>query len=124
MEHLHAHKDALLTERTRLITELENLAVHNSETDDWHIKTDEDARDEADENVVADAAEQADTDVSMLAELENQYRHIQIALEKITQGTYGTCEIGGEAIDEARLQILPAARTCRAHMEQESQLPI
>ncbi len=32
-------------------------------------------------------------------------------------GTYGTCEVGAEIIEEERLEANPAARTCMAHME-------
>lgn len=124
MEYVSEYKDILETELQRLIIELTSLAVHTPETDDWEIKTDAASLDEADESLVADAAEQADTDISMLAELENRYRHIKIALHKIELGTYGVCEIGGETIDEARLQANPAARTCRDHMNEESQLPL
>lgn len=124
MEHLQQFEVALKTARTQLVTELENLAVYNKETDDWEIKTDAAASEESDESLVADAAEQADMDISMLAELENQYHHIQIALSKIKQGIYGSCEIGGELIENDRLHANPAARTCKIHMNDESTLPL
>lgn len=124
MEHTLKFKEALELAQTRLVMELSSLAVHNPETDDWEIKTDAASLDEADESLVADASEQADNDISMLAELENQYRHINLALKKIEHGTYGICEINGETIDEDRLQANPAARTCREHMNEESQLPL
>lgn len=123
MEHTGHYEEALKTERARLVVELTDLAVHNPETDDWEVKT-EGTIDEADESLLADEAEQADADSSMLAELENQYRHIQIALRKIEAGTYGICEICGDQIDEERLYANPAARTCRVHMHEESQLPL
>ena len=34
----------------------------------------------------------------------------------IAAGTYGTCEVSGEQIEEDRLEADPAARTCKAHM--------
>jgi DnaK suppressor protein len=40
---------------------------------------------------------------------------IAIALDKIEEGKYGVCEIGGEPIEEERLEADPAARTCVAH---------
>ena len=124
MEQTHHFEQALTTELARLVEELENLAVHNSTTDDWEIKTDTTAPEEADESLLADAAEQADTDVSLLAELENQYRHIKLALLKINTDSYGICEIGSEVIDTDRLLANPAARTCREHMNDEAQLPL
>ena len=37
-------------------------------------------------------------------------------------GTYGSCEISGEAIEVERLEANPAARTCKAHIEREAEL--
>lgn len=49
-------------------------------------------------------------------QLEIRYNAIKSALDKISKGTYGVCEIGGEPIEEDRLDADPAARTCKAHM--------
>jgi RNA polymerase-binding transcription factor DksA len=49
-------------------------------------------------------------------QLEIRYNAIKQALEKIDKGTYGVCEIGGEPIEEERLEADPAARTCKAHL--------
>ena len=66
----------------------------------------------------ADFSEQA-------AELENQdalgaienselqeIRQIQVALQRIADGTYGVCANCGEAIDPKRLKALPTASRC------------
>jgi RNA polymerase-binding transcription factor DksA len=42
---------------------------------------------------------------------------IKRALEKFAEAKYGICEIGGEPIEEERLEADPAARTCTAHMK-------
>ena len=39
-------------------------------------------------------------------------RAIQAALERIENGTYGTCDGCGEAIGEARLKAMPEAASC------------
>jgi RNA polymerase-binding transcription factor DksA len=110
--------EALLKEVT---LELSDIAVHNQVTDDWEIKVPESS--DPDEDVQADAAESADEQVAELAELETRYRSIVRALEKIAAGTYGICEISGEPIEADRLAANPAARTCKAHMEAEYELP-
>jgi DnaK suppressor protein len=46
--------------------------------------------------------------------LEEQLKNIEAALERITNGTYGTCAEGDE-IEEARLRANPAATTCINH---------
>lgn len=38
--------------------------------------------------------------------------HVQVALDKIAEGTYGKCESCGQAISEARLQAIPEAVHC------------
>ena len=101
--------------------QLSDIAVHNQVTDDWEIRVPENQ--ESDEDVRADAAESADEHVAELAELETRYRTITRALQKITDGTFGICEISGEAIETDRLMANPAARTCKAHMEAEYTLP-
>ena len=42
-----------------------------------------------------------------------EIREINLALEKIANGTYGICEICAKRIQPKRLKALPAARLCR-----------
>jgi DnaK suppressor protein len=53
---------------------------------------------------------------SQIGALVRQVRHhlaeIDAALERVGAGTYGVCERCGNAIGEARLGALPAARRC------------
>jgi RNA polymerase-binding transcription factor DksA len=50
-------------------------------------------------------------DLSILEQLENELAELHAALERVDAGTYGVDENTGEAIDPARLEALPAART-------------
>lgn len=43
---------------------------------------------------------------------------IDEALQRIEDGTYGVCEIGGEQIPDARLEAMPAARYCVEHQQE------
>jgi RNA polymerase-binding transcription factor DksA len=70
-------------------------------------------RSESDE--VADNIEAFEENTAVLKQLEIRYNEIKTSLEKIKEGTYGICEIGGEMIDEKRLEANPAAKTCIAH---------
>ena len=116
-----SHKAALETLLKEVTLELSDLAVHNPATDDWEVRVPESS--ESDSDIQADAAESADEAVAELAALETQYRSITRALEKMNAGTYGICELGGEPIEEDRLAANPAARTCKAHMDAEYELP-
>ena len=50
---------------------------------------------------------------SQLAEVESrELAHVETALERIREGTYGACESCNEAIPLARLQALPYATSC------------
>lgn len=42
-----------------------------------------------------------------------EIRMIEAALDRIRQGTYGTCAVCGEPIAEERLDAVPQAATCR-----------
>ena len=44
--------------------------------------------------------------------LSRQLTLVSGALQKLESGTYGTCEICGDAINLARLEALPFATTC------------
>jgi RNA polymerase-binding transcription factor DksA len=124
MEHLAVHRAQLESELSRITQELTLIAIFDSETGDWIIRTDDLDQTETDENNQADASEEADERTSILALLENQYRLLVHALKKFELKTYGVCEISGEPIEEKRLLVNPAARTCTHHMENESALPL
>ena|SRR5690242_9950164 len=53
---------------------------------------------------------------SQIGALVRQARHhldeIDAALERVSNGTYGTCEECGDDIGEGRLEARPVARTC------------
>lgn len=117
-------KEILLNQKTAVMEELSQLAIYHEATDDWEARIDEGTNQEADDDLVGDAAEAAEEQIATLALLETDYRNVVRALMKIESGTYGICEVGGEAIEPARLQALPAARTCIAHMDAEIDLPL
>jgi len=54
-------------------------------------------------------------DFSLLEQLEAEIGDLDTALRKIDEGTYGTCEICGRAIDPERLEAMPGTRTCIEH---------
>lgn len=100
-------------EKEKLETE---LAAHGKKTlaGDWQGSAAPEMQ-EADPNTVADNIEELATNVSVVEELEHRYREVLAALDRIAQGTYGTCEVGGEEIVPGRLEANPAARTCTEH---------
>lgn len=115
-----ARLEAMLKEVTE---ELKTVGIHNPEnTQDWVAIPEGVDAEEPDENISADAVEEWDERQALVADLEPRYNSIVAALKRITDGTYGTCAMCGEAIESRRLDANPAAKTCIAHKEEESNL--
>lgn len=107
-------KNLLLQEQTRLETELNNLGLQN-QSGMWEVNSKEET-DIADREDVADTLEDLENKQDILRVIETELHEIKYALEKIKNGTYGTCEVSGELIEEDRLKANPSARTCKKHM--------
>lgn len=84
-EHLHRSDDP----------DLMSLASHMASVDDWEV---------------ADLL--WDTDIAILGHELSELREIDLALQRIENGTYGICNECGRPIDPARLNARPAARQC------------
>lgn len=115
--HVLKFKKILEEEKALLETELSELGERNpSNPSDWMPS--KPAGDEfgADRNDNADIMEDMQDNNAVLVELEGRLNAVILALSKIAEGTYGTCEISGEAIELERLEANPAAPTCKKHM--------
>ncbi len=111
-----AFRARLEEEKTKLEGELATVGRRNpSNPADWEPIATETGQ-EADETDAADLMENFGENVAILTDLENRYNDVLAALARMDQGTYGTCSVGGEAIEEARLAADPAAATCKVHM--------
>ncbi|MBN2653513.1 MAG: TraR/DksA C4-type zinc finger protein [Nitrospirae bacterium] len=60
-----------------------------------------------------------DINLKKLSTHKDMLTKIDIALRKITEGTYGICEECGEEISEARLKVMPFAIYCREDQEKK-----
>jgi len=110
-------KEKLEEELFLVEKELNSIGRKNPDNkNDWEAEPAEMNVDSADENEVADNMEEFEGNTAVLKELEIRYNDLKDALAKIEKGTYGICEISGEAIEEERLIANPAARTCKKHM--------
>lgn len=118
------YKTRLEQELTELQKELIDLGIHNPEVqEDWIAIPEKLQTSEADANVAADRTEDWDERRATIAPLETRYNNLVRALQKIEDGTYGICEVSGAEIETQRLDANPAARTCKAHLEDEANLP-
>lgn len=113
------YKKLLEQELESLTKSLNDLGVNNPKVEeDWVERTNDLDTVSADLNDVADRTEEYDSRRAELSVLENRWNEIRAALKKIEAGTYGICEVSGELIEEDRLEVNPAARTCKEHMNE------
>ena len=54
-------------------------------------------------------------DLALLAEVEGELAAVQGALARLDEGTYGTCQTCGAAIDDALLAASPTTSLCGDH---------
>lgn len=54
-------------------------------------------------------------DLSHLAAVEGELADVERALQRLDEGSYGTCQVCGAAIDEERLAAEPATAFCAEH---------
>lgn len=125
MDAEHAHQ-RLAEERTRL------EQVRETFTDE-HL-TDESERESVAELSGMDQHEadvgtetfEREKDLSILEEVEAELADIELALERLRNGSYGVCEACGRPIAEERLEAVPAARLCledQAAAERQARAP-
>ena len=78
-------------------------------------ETSDDSQDPVDRSVVDEVRDEyfglAQTDSEILAA-------VRAALQRIDDGTFGRCVMGGETIDEKRLDAVPWTPYCVQHQEQ------
>lgn len=111
------YKTKLEEEKKLLEDELSDLG-RVDKTGDWEAIPESDMNNQEvqDEGDVAERAEDYEERSIKLNSLEIRLSDINEALEKIESNNYGTCENCKKEIEENRLEVNPAARTCRECM--------
>lgn len=116
MKNTDHYKTVLLAEKQTLEEELGGIALFNTETNVWEATPDQELMGESDDNDAADRFEDFEERSGMVTTLQTRLTDVNAALAKIENGTFGTCEVSGDPIEEDRLNANPAARTNKAHM--------
>ena len=105
-------KNRLEEEKKKLEEELATVGVRNEKNkEDWEPVPDDTTR-ESDPGDRAEQIEDFEENSAILYQLETRLEHINKALARIEEGTYGICEVSGKAIPKDRLEANPAATTC------------
>ena len=110
-------KEKLEEERDDLLEQMKDMGKLNKETGEWEATPEELEFPESDENDKADRFEDFEARSSMMRTLEARLNDILKALKGLNKESFGKCEICKKDIELARLEVNPAARTCKKHLE-------
>lgn len=110
-------KEKLEAERDVLLEELRDMGKLNTETLEWEATPEELVSPEADQNDMADRFEDFEARSSMIKTLVPRLNNILKALKGLNRESFGKCEVCKKNIEKDRLEINPAARTCKEHLE-------
>lgn len=101
---LHAERDHTAARVAALTEDLDGIVESTQlvETDDEH-----------DPEGVTIAYERAQTQ-ALLKQADEHLAALDLALERVDQGTYGVCESCGREVEEGRLEARPEATACIA----------
>ncbi len=111
-------KAKLEAEKNVLEKELAGLGIFDAKRNDWEATPVVGGiTEEPDENDKADQFEEFEERSATLSVLETRINAVNRALEKMSKGNYGMCEVCNKAIEDDRLQANPAASTCTEHMD-------
>jgi RNA polymerase-binding transcription factor DksA len=99
-------------ERLRAGFDAEHL--HDESSDDSTSELSHFAQHAAD---VGSETFEREKDFSILEQVEAELADVERALQRLDEGTYGTCEACGNAIADERLAAEPATRFCVGHQE-------
>jgi RNA polymerase-binding transcription factor DksA len=64
--------------------------------------------------------------VSLLEQVDDELLEVEAAVQRLEQGSYGTCQVCGRPIGDERLEAMPAARFCiedQARAERQGGFP-
>jgi RNA polymerase-binding transcription factor DksA len=109
-------KNKLDAELKLVESELKELGWKNPSTGEWEATGGDIDASATENDELADKQEEYEERREEIEPLEARWNEIKLALDKIDEGTFGTCENCGEPIEPDRLEANPAARTCKTHM--------
>lgn len=112
------YKSKLEEEKKLLEEELSTMGKVDH-TGDWQATPESEvsSQEVLDEADMADRSEDFEERASKLDLLEKRLKDVNDALVKIKEDKYGICEVCGAKIEEDRLSVNPAARTCKSCMD-------
>ena len=102
--------ELLLTQRTKLVADLEKLAKKDPHIADEYNTSYSEYGDDVDENTLEVTEYLANKPVEM--QLEKELKDVDKALKNLKAGTYGICKYCKQPIEEKRLRARPTSGAC------------
>jgi RNA polymerase-binding transcription factor DksA len=109
-------KDKLEKERDVLLGQLRDIGKLNPETNEWEAVPEEQDSAESDQNDMADRFEDFEGRSILTKALESRLNNVLSALKNLGKESFGKCEICKKDIEMARMEVNPAAKTCKKHL--------
>jgi RNA polymerase-binding transcription factor DksA len=113
------YKHTLEEEKKMLIEQLSEHGTQDPKSQEWEVTTAApDAAEVADANTSGDRFEDYEESSAVMVPLKARLAQVEAALGRIENGGYGACRVCRNPIEEARLEVNPAAETCMTHIEE------
>jgi len=109
-------KEKLESEKNILLGQLHDIGTLNPETNEWEAIPEELNSRESDQNDMADRFEDFEARSTMTKTLEARLNSILSALKGLNRESFGRCEVCKKDIEMDRMEVNPAAKTCKKHL--------
>ena len=109
-------KEKLESERDVLLEQMKDMGKLNPETGEWEATPEAIEFPETDENDKADRFEDFEARSTMTKTLEARLNSILSALKGLNRESFGRCEVCKKDIEMDRMEVNPAAKTCKKHL--------
>ncbi|PIP68868.1 hypothetical protein CO033_01440 [Candidatus Nomurabacteria bacterium CG_4_9_14_0_2_um_filter_32_10] len=109
-------KEKLEKERDVLLDQIRDIGKLNPETNEWEAVPEERDSRESDQNDMADRFEDFEERSAMIKVLESRLNDILSVLKELNKESFGKCEVCKKDIEMSRMEVNPAAKTCKKHL--------
>ncbi len=109
-------KEKLEKERDVLVEQMRDMGKLNKDTQEWETVPETQSFPTTDQNDMADRFENFEARSSMMNTLTPRLNNILKALKNLSKESFGRCEVCKKDIESDRLEVNPAASTCKKHL--------
>ena len=109
-------KEKLEKERDMILGQVRDIGKLNGETNEWEAIPEERNSRESDQNDMADRFEDFEARSILVKALEKRLNNVLSALKGLNRESFGKCEVCKKEIEMARMEVNPAAKTCKKHL--------